>query len=171
MKTAVKTARKKPKSKKTLTVVPHKEPRVWIAVADNRILRIFEKKGKRLTLSEEVKPHGHRKKILADSAVGRVSSSSRSGPRHKLEPHLNKAHKEQKAFAQDIATFLDGAVRAEAFDRLIIAAAPKTLGEIRQTLSRKVNARVIAEVSKDLTKMNGTALRAELEKKDLLPEV
>jgi protein required for attachment to host cells len=40
-----------------------------------------------------------------------------------------------------------------AYDRLIIVAAPVTLGDLRAALSQKVVAHVVTEVAKDLTKL------------------
>lgn len=59
---------------------------------------------------------------------------------------------EEKKFAQEIAERLGRMVRDGKVDKLIIAAPPRTLGELRQALSEQVKARVIAEIDKDFTR-------------------
>jgi protein required for attachment to host cells len=48
--------------------------------------------------------------------------------------------------------------------RLVLIAAPQTLGELRKILSKPVQMRIVTEVDKDLTKMSDKDLQVELEK-------
>ena len=47
---------------------------------------------------------------------------------------------------------------------LSLVAAPKTLGDLRKVMKQQVHARVIAEINKDLTKLDIRALQEELKK-------
>ena len=77
---------------------------------------------------------------------------------------MNESRKEALSFVHEIADWLDDSVRDNAFDRLVLVAAPQTLGELRKILSKPVQTRIIAEVDKDLTKMKDRDLQVELEK-------
>lgn len=59
---------------------------------------------------------------------------------------------EEKKFAHEIAERLARMVRDGKVDKLIIAAPPRTLGELRQALSEQVKSHVIAEIDKDFTR-------------------
>ncbi|WP_425052741.1 host attachment family protein [Psychromarinibacter sp. S121] len=57
----------------------------------------------------------------------------------------------KERFADDLADILYKLAHKGRFDRLVICAAPKTLGELRDKMHKEVLQRVIAEVPKDLT--------------------
>ncbi len=140
----------------------HKVPRIWIVVADQRIARIFRKNGDGLELIGEALPtKTERKKGMPDNSMGRVISLGGS-PRHKLTPHLEPGRHDAQIFAHDLSVWLENAVRNDLFDRLVLVAAPKTLGDLRQRLSKSVQSRVTAEVNKELTKFSEKALQEEL---------
>ena len=75
---------------------------------------------------------------------------------------MNESRQEILLFAHQISDWLDKAVWEDAFDRLVLVAAPQILGELRHIMKHPVHARVIAEINKDLTKMNERDLREEL---------
>ncbi|MBF9029929.1 Host attachment protein [Rhodobacterales bacterium HKCCE3408] len=54
-------------------------------------------------------------------------------------------------FAADLAEILFRRAQQNAFDRLVIAAAPHVLGELRKDLHKEVSNRVVAEIPKDFT--------------------
>lgn len=143
----------------------HLVPRIWVLVADGHRMRAFRKTSGQLELVAEARPSPSRRAgRIPDDAMGRVGSSAGGTIRHKLEPRMDEGRKAVRSFAEDIAAWLDGAVAENAFDRLVLAAAPKMLGELRRVIAAPVQARIVAEVSKDLTKMDERALAAELEK-------
>jgi protein required for attachment to host cells len=53
-------------------------------------------------------------------------------------------------FARELADWLAEAARADRFDRLILAAAPPMLGELRGLLDTAVTDRLDADLAKDL---------------------
>ncbi len=77
---------------------------------------------------------------------------------------MNESRKEALSFAHEIADWLDEPARSNDFDRLVLIAAPQTLGELRKILSKPVQMRIVTEVDKDLTKMSDKDLQVELEK-------
>jgi protein required for attachment to host cells len=70
-----------------------------------------------------------------------------------MEPQTDPHRHEKHQFARQLAAELDGYQQKGLFDRLVIVAAPQTLGDLRGELSPQLQALVLAEVPKDLTKI------------------
>lgn len=100
------------------------------------------------------------REIMADRP-GRTFDSAGTG-RHAMELPTDPAREEKRHFAERLADHLDAAVSKNAFDRLIVVAAPGTLGDLRSALSDKVRSRVFAELDKDLTKVPNDKLASHL---------
>ena len=75
-----------------------------------------------------------------------LASSRRSAVEETDWHRLGKEH-----FAKDMAERLYRGAHAGTYDRLIIVAPPRTLGDIRAQLHAEVRQRLVAEVDKDLT--------------------
>ena len=58
---------------------------------------------------------------------------------------------EKQRFAKDLAQILYKAAHAHKFDKIVLVAAPKVLGDLRAELHSEVSDRVIAEISKTVT--------------------
>lgn len=58
---------------------------------------------------------------------------------------------EEERFAADAAGILYRLAHRGTFDRLVLVAPPRTLGELRRHLHKEVASRVVAEIGKDLT--------------------
>ena len=58
----------------------------------------------------------------------------------------------KRKFAAEVADALEAEHRKGAFDKLVIAAPPAMLGDLRAALSKAVAATVVAELNKDLVK-------------------
>ena len=61
---------------------------------------------------------------------------------------------------------LDAGVENGAFDRLVLVAAPATLGDLRAMISKRVAALVVGEIQHDLTKTPNSEVGPHL--KDVL---
>ncbi len=141
-----------------------KSIRTYILVADGARahLLLSEGRGKPLT---EVPDSDIRIDLKADHELsaerpGRVHESANVS-RHAIErDDLHRREKER--FAQSLAESLDKRLANREYDRLVIAAAPETLGVIRSALSDKVRAVVLSEVAKDLTKIPNPQIRDHL---------
>src|SRR3546814_4743408 len=63
-------------------------------------------------------------------------------------------HREEKRRLADLlAEHLNAAALEQSYDRLILVAPAKTLGDLRQALSKEAAARIDGELTKDLTKV------------------
>ena len=80
----------------------------------------------------------------AFSSMGSRRSAMQETNWHKLEKHR---------FAKEIADTLYTAAHKGQYSKLVIAAPPMIMGDIRKALHKEVSDKVVAEVSKDLTNM------------------
>lgn len=58
---------------------------------------------------------------------------------------------EEDRFAAEVADMLKRAALSNAVEKLIVAAPPRTLGELRKHYHKEVQARLLGEIDKDLT--------------------
>lgn len=65
-------------------------------------------------------------------------------------------------FPRQISAWLDDAHTRGAFDRLVLVAAPKMLGEIRSVLSARVSDSLSGQMDKDLTNMSVQDIKRNL---------
>jgi protein required for attachment to host cells len=89
--------------------------------------------------------------IMADKP-GRSHSSVGHG-RSAMEYSSDPVREEQERFTSDVASKLDTYARKGAFDRLVLCAAPQTLGYFRSILSAATRAKTTVEINKDYTGM------------------
>ncbi len=138
--------------------------RTYILIADGARAHLLLAEGLGKPLTEvpgsetrtELKPDHE----LSRDRPGRVYESANVA-RHAVE--REDLHvKEKERFAQSLADDLDKRLTSHEYDRLVIAAAPETLGIIRSALSDKVRAVILAEVAKDLTKIPNPQIRVHL---------
>ncbi|HEV7718173.1 MAG TPA: host attachment protein [Arsenicitalea sp.] len=126
----------------------------WVLVADGDRAKIFENCGPGKGLAcvdglELEQEHLRARDIMADKQ-GRSFSSVGHG-RSAMEYPTDPVEQREAQFAKSMAELLDRKLSEGAFNRLIIAAAPNALGDIRPCLSAAVNKTVMAELPKDLT--------------------
>lgn len=76
---------------------------------------------------------------------------SRVGPGVSAVEQTNPKSFAEAEFANKVSEFLESAFEKGEFKRLVVAAGPHMLGQIRDALSDKVSKVVWAEVDKDLT--------------------
>lgn len=138
--------------------------RTWILLADGAHARFLRNLGPGKGL-EEFKPgklgvpHPPDREIDSDKP-GRVHD--RSGPgRHAMEPHISPHDKLKLDFAKSLADGINAAESKGRFDRLIVAAPPKILGELRQKLGKGAKRKLQREIDKDLTTVSSEELHRQ----------
>ena len=137
----------------------------WIVVADAGRARVLQNDGpgkgvKEVPGTDMVGPHRRDRDIMADRP-GRSFDSAGHG-RHAMEPPTDPKRAEQHAFFADVAERLEAAARGGRFDRLVLVAEPRALGELRHLLAPAVAARVSAELDKDLTHLSAAEIGERL---------
>ena len=129
--------------------------KTMVVVADSAYARIFTVETLRSPLNEiEVMAHPesrlHERDITSD-LPGKDSGTDSSGG-HAYGGKVDAKSHELIVFAKQVATYLDGARKANKLARLLIVAAPEFLGELRSQLSGETNDKVVFELNKNLTK-------------------
>jgi protein required for attachment to host cells len=131
--------------------------RTWALIADSAHARIFENHGPAYGDPHHGTP-GHHDPETSWMAIEGLVFESRHTPADRLRKdhrgsRMGLHEKAQLSFAHSLADVLATQLQAGAFHRLIIAAPPSTLGALRDAISERVRATVIAEFAHDLTKI------------------
>jgi protein required for attachment to host cells len=132
--------------------------KTWILIADAAHARVLETHGhgKPLIPVPDFEMHADlpRSHDLGSDRPTRMQDSMGS-TRHAVEPRSDPHRELKRTFAADVAERLEAAATAKSFDRLVIAAPPVMLGDLRHALHQRVKDMVVAEVAKDLVKIAG----------------
>lgn len=128
----------------------------WIVVADGARARAFENRGPGKGLAP-IDGFAFEQEHLRDQDIeadrpGRSFSSVGQG-RSAIEPTTDPAAYREMGFAKRLARQLRQRFDQGGFDRLIIAADPTALGNLRSELDPELNKAIVAEVPRDLTKV------------------
>lgn len=140
----------------------------WIVVVDGARAQLFIQKGSDggwtpahlhgLPAPEDrVQPRTEK-----SDRPGRSFSSSGGGIRHAIESHSDYRKLEKRKFAQAVADALNHAALAREFDQLVLVAPPRSVGELRHSLSQQVQSGMRV-VEKDLTKAPFEQIREEVD--------
>jgi protein required for attachment to host cells len=70
-----------------------------------------------------------------------------------MASRVDPVEQREEGFVKSLAVVLDKHQQKGSFDRLIIAAAPIALGDIRKAISPAVKKTIVAELNKDLTNL------------------
>lgn len=131
-------------------LIPHNS---FVMVADGRKLLFFRNEGQAnapqlevVTATEKENPRDREQK---SDAPGRSFSSVGHGRSAYSEVDFHAL--EESRFAAEAADLLRKRALTGDFERLIVIAPPKTLGELRKHYHKEVANRVAAEIPKDLT--------------------
>jgi protein required for attachment to host cells len=90
------------------------------------------------------------------------SFESADNARHGMEPPSDPKRLAEADFVPGLASMLDEKLKAGAFDRLVLVAAPQALGDIRKAMSGQLAEAVYGELAKDLTKVPNNELAKHL---------
>jgi protein required for attachment to host cells len=131
------------------------EHNAWVMVGDGEKALLFRNEGDErypnlqvVNVLEQENPksseQGTDRPGRAFSSVGTARSAMQETNWHKLEKHR---------FAKQIADALYSAAHRGQYSKLVIAAPPMIMGDLRKAMHKEVSDKVVAEVSKDLTNM------------------
>lgn len=149
-----------------------KQPETWFVIADGQRARIVRRMRTPRPRVEDVFPYQWiNSELLSlqidNEALGRASAAKDTATFHSIQPGPDPRRLLKQNFAEDLAEFLNRSAQAKDYDRLVLIAAPKTLGDIRGALSDTARNHVVAELDKDLTHEHDNDLAARFE--ELLP--
>ena len=111
-----------------------------IAVADGAKLVLFTNTGDEANLKLSPASHG-----------GIDSDNQGSGSRQNSSGNPDDSQANEDNFAAGIVDLLNKNVLANSIDGLVIIAAPRALGEMRKHYHKTLSAKLLGEISKDLT--------------------
>jgi len=97
------------------------------------------------------------------------SHDSVGSARSAMEYASDPVREAERDFCQEVLWLIGSHHRRGDFDRLVVAAAPRMLGLLRDRRSRDIAAATVAEVPKDYTHLAPADLRSRL--RELLPHV
>jgi protein required for attachment to host cells len=142
-----------------------KPVRTWIVIADGARARIVKNAGPGRGVEADsnlVFRSEHRKlqEIMADKP-GRGFDSTGKG-RHAMAYGTDAVREDERHFLQSLAERLEKEAMADAYDRLVLIAPPRALGDLRPFLSKPVKNRVHDEIAKDLTQLPNDRLADHL---------
>ena len=125
----------------------------WVLVADSgkaRIIELRRKPAEFHEVQELVSESQHRpSRELMSDASGRAFHVQ--GPSSHSKVPRSDAHDRAKyTFSRKLIEKLEQAANMNAFERLAVVADPKTLGRLRQHMSKSLAARVTDELNLDL---------------------
>lgn len=125
----------------------------WVLIADGTQARVIENTGPGKGLKQVEGMVWSMEAIQAqDIVTDRAGSKSGGGARGGgMEPQTDPVDHRETEFVKSVAATLDRHHQKGDFDRLVIAAAPVALGDLRKAISPAVQKTVIAELNKDLT--------------------
>lgn len=128
----------------------------WILVANGTQARVLENTGPNKGLRQvdglDFGIEALQAREIVTDRPGRSFSSVGHG-RSAIEPRTDPVEQREAEFARSVAEMLDIQCSKGAYDRLVIAAAPIALGDIRKSLSPAVKKTILAELNKDLTNL------------------
>ena len=139
----------------------------WIVIADGNQAKVFEHDGpgKGLRALKDLQFEQEPLKasdIMADKP-GRSFASAGPGSRSSMEYSSDPVALRERKFIEKFADVLNEKQSQGKFDRLVIAAAPAALGDIRPALSDQVKETILAEMPKDLTNIPVPKLAAHFD--------
>jgi protein required for attachment to host cells len=131
----------------------------WFCVADAGHARIKETTVLKAplptvtTLRHEPYEHGR----YEEAGKGQESATS---AHHGFQDAEGPIRREKREFAHVVAEYLNEGAKRGAYERLMLAAPPKFLGDLRSALDAKARGMVSGEIHKDLTKESDADLAA-----------
>ena len=126
----------------------------WVLVADSGCGRFFELRKTPAEFRELEKlvsesRHQTSREMMSD-ASGRVVNVPGGSSSHTMLPRSDPHELAEQAFSRVLSDKLEQAASHNAFELLVIMADPRTLGRLRQHMSKALAARIAAEVNRDL---------------------
>ena len=128
----------------------------WVLVADSgraRVLELRRKPYEFRQVAELISETQHQaSRDLVSDASGRAFHVQGPGS-HAKQPRSDPHDQGEENFTRSLAQKLDKAAHMNRFDHLAVIAEPRTLGRLRNYMSKAVAARVTEELTLDLASL------------------
>ena len=138
--------------------------KIWVLTADSSCAKFFEAESSTGPLQEirdlvHSESRLHEREITSDLPG---SNAGTGGSRHGLDGQTGIKEQEAINFAKEIDNLLETARNDGQFNQLVVAAAPKFLGVLRQNLNPNIARLITHELDKDLVKFSTEEIRNHL---------
>ena len=134
---------------------------IWVIAANSEYARLFKTTGVGQPLEEfetlVCSAARQSEQDLVSDRPGRSFDSSGSG-RHAMEPGEQAGEHIARAFAKEVAHFLDESFEQGHFNHLVVMASPGFLGLLRTEFSQQVRSVIRQEVNKNLVRLQVSEL-------------
>lgn len=137
----------------------------WIVVMDSSVAHFYalhhDEDGNRNIdeAAPDMQSNIHRRsQDLKSDKPGRGFSSAATDARHAMEPPHDYHKLEKHDFVHTVVAYLDAMRNAHKFERLVIVAPDRSLGEFRREMRDPLRRCVWREVDKDLVRLNAQEL-------------
>lgn len=123
----------------------------WVLIADGAQARVLENTGPGKGLKQVEGLQWSNDTLRAKDLVSDRPGGGGNGG--SMASRSDPVEQREEDFVKSLAVVLDKQLQQGAFERLIIAAAPIALGDIRKAISPAVKKTIVAELNKDLTNL------------------
>ncbi|AWN16290.1 host attachment protein [Salinisphaera sp. LB1] len=137
----------------------------WILVADAAAARLFSRQGIGALSRVDAFYHDESRKHEGDlrtGGKGEIEDSAAHG-RHQADPQTRTSEKHEDMFAKEVVARLKSGFNDNAFDELVLVAAPHFLGRLREHLDSPLSQCVAASIDKDWTRQNDAEIEKHLD--------
>lgn len=134
--------------------------RHWIVVADGAVSRVYDSDAllQELTLIDRLRrDHAH-----LSHGDGRANTPVPGAGHGSHEAQHDHPREREERLARALGGMLDEAERERRFDRLILAAPPRFLGDLRASMGENASRRIVASFNHDWTKLGLDELSATI---------
>lgn len=133
----------------------------WLLVTNGTEAKLYENTGPNKGLTP-LSDQAHEREALKTSEIvansrGRTFNSKGEG-RAAMEQQTDPDKIEHEKFSREVADHLNKAAQEKKFDRLIIAAPPQSLGEMRKHFNKHLEEKLEDDIPKDLTNIPANEL-------------
>ncbi len=130
-----------------------KQKKTWVIVANGETARLFDLPARHMPLVP-LDDHVWAAPEINDYADNQgMSHSSAGSSQRRMSPRTDPEELALDAFAREIGDKLSAALKRGDYERLVIAAAPKLMGFLREHLDSAVKATVWVEIDKDFAQL------------------
>lgn len=138
----------------------------WILVTDASRARLFagQKKNQPWELLQTL-THPESREREQDLVTDRPGHNQQSGSYHhsRMEPPTSPKEIEHGLFAKELAHLLEKGLQNHSYHNLLIVAAPRFLGMLRDALGEQVKKHIHTTIDKDYTHLSNADLQERLD--------
>ena len=138
---------------------------IWVLAANAGRARLFSAPSRNGALIEEQAWVDTDARLKGRDLITDKPGRTHDGgglPGHAMEPRVDPKAEEANRFARLVCRKLEEHASRKGCERLHIVASPAFLGRLREYMGQSLRRRILSEIPKDLTTLDGRTLRRHL---------